>query len=570
MKFIHRLYRHLPWFNLPVATLAALLQRTPVLRVASAAETAIVGSPVGQMLRSVFTAAASLGAVHALAGATQLSASTASPLSARVGTALSPSVALTVTGAQSAPGSFRVSGTIPPGLSISGLTGSGGNINGATLVMSGTPTTAGTYTIVFRAWEFANQAGDASSNFNYVVNVAAAANTAPAFSLQPVSQTVSAGGSVTFNSNATGTPLPTYQWFKDGTAVSGATAISLTLSNVQPAQAGSYTVVATNAAGTATSNAATLTVAAAVVAPVVVTQPPTALRLVVGQSLALNVSATGTGLAYQWKRVTSGGVVNVAGATGATLYVVSGATLANPKPLVVRAAGPSLGALGVPGVLSDPKMELFAGSTKNTENDNWGGSAIVSNAMAAVGAFSYVSAGSLDAALLANATGSDNSVAISAGATAPAGTGAVIAEVYDATPSASFNATTTPRLINLSVRKDVGAVLTMGFVIGGATGKTMLVRAIGPTLAAFGVGGTMADPKVELFDSTGKSLALNDNWGGTAALSGAFTDTGAFALGTTSADAALLITLAPGNYTAQVTVATGTTGVALVEVYEVP
>jgi hypothetical protein len=110
----------------------------------------------------------------------------------------------------------------------------------------------------------------------------------------------------------------------------------------------------------------------------------------------------------------------------------------------------------------------------------------------------------------------------------------------------------------------------MGFVIGGATAKTMLIRAIGPTLAGFGVPGVVSDPKIELFDQGGKSLAANDNWGGAAALATAFADTGAFALNAGSADAALLATLAPGNYTAQVTVATGVTGVALVEAYDVP
>jgi hypothetical protein len=98
----------------------------------------------------------------------------------------------------------------------------------------------------------------------------------------------------------------------------------------------------------------------------------------------------------------------------------------------------------------------------------------------------------------------------------------------------------------------------------------MLVRAVGPGLAVFGVGGTIDDPKVELFDATGKTVATNDNWGGTAALTATFTDTGAFNLPATSRDAALLVTLAPGHYTAKVSVASGATGLALVEVYEAP
>ena len=62
----------------------------------------------------------------------------------------------------------------------------------------------------------------------------------------------------------------------------------------------------------------------------------------------------------------------------------------------------------------------------------------------------------------------------------------------------------------------------------------------------------------------------NDNWGGGSSLAAAFTQVGAFALAPDSRDAALLVTLEPGNYTVQVSGAGGTTGVALVEVYEVP
>jgi hypothetical protein len=83
---------------------------------------------------------------------------------------------------------------------------------------------------------------------------------APSFTTQPSSQTVSAGANVTFTSVATGAPTPSYQWFKDGNAISGATSASLTLNNVQSSSAGTYTVVASNGVASTTSNAATLTV----------------------------------------------------------------------------------------------------------------------------------------------------------------------------------------------------------------------------------------------------------------------------------------------------------------------
>ena len=101
-----------------------------------------------------------------------------------------------------------------------------------------------------------------------------------------------------------------------------------------------------------------------------------------------------------------------------------------------------------------------------------------------------------------------------------------------------------------------------------------LALAIGPSLTAFGVAGALADPRLRVF--TGAALiAENDNWSivpaDTAATAQAARDTGAFALANGSKDAALILTLAPGAYTAQVSGADGaSTGVALIEVYEVP
>jgi hypothetical protein len=150
-------------------------------------------------------------------------------------------------------------------------------------------------------------------------------------------------------------------------------------------------------------------------------------------------------------------------------------------------------------------------------------------------------------------------------------TGAVIAELYDATPSDSF-AASTPRLINVSVLKRInaGEVLTAGFAISGPTMKQVLIRAVGPTLGGspFNITGVMADPKLELFSGQ-TTINSNDNWSGITP-SAVFESVGAFALSSNSRDAALVVTLRPGTYTAQVTGVNGTAGLALVEVYEVP
>jgi len=116
-------------------------------------------------------------------------------------------------------------------------------------------------------------------------------------------------------------------------------------------------------------------------------------------------------------------------------------------------------------------------------------------------------------------------------------------------------------LMNLSTRVTLGAgaVLNPGFVVGGGTPRRVLVRAIGPGLAAFGVAGVMANPTVTVF-SGALQFGANDDWGGDAQLNAVFAAVGAFGLPATSKDAAVLLTLPPGAYTAIVRGATPTEG----------
>lgn len=102
--------------------------------------------------------------------------------------------------------------------------------------------------------------------------------------------------------------------------------------------------------------------------------------------------------------------------------------------------------------------------------------------------------------------------------------------------------------------------------------RRVLIRAVGPTLASFGVSGTLADPKLEIYQGS-NLIASNDNWGsgGDAAIIAATTSSvGAFALNSGSKDAVIITNLGAGGYTAQVSGVGGTTGVAIVEVYELP
>ena len=535
---------------------------------------------------------------------------------------------LVVTAGQSATLSIDASGSPLPtyqwqknGVSIAGATGADYTINSAQAA------DGGIYKVIL------SSSGTTQTSNEVGLTVVAAVVTPVAIVSQPNAQTINLGQNVTFAVQATGNPLPTYQWQKNGANISGATSPSYAITSAQAGDAGNFRVIVTNSAGSVTSTQVALTVITTVVSPVAITSQPVAQTVTVGQNATFTVQATGTTPGYQWQKngatipgatnasytiadaqssdagdyrvvitnsansVTSSAVtltVNVpvpvitnpgrlinlsvlapissAGDNFTLGYVVNGASATNAKPLVIRAAGPSLGALGVGGTLADPQLELFAGPTKTGGNDDWGGSNQTAAAMAAVGAFAYTGATSRDAAVAASITSRDNSVKISASPNASTGTGIVIAEVYDATPAASFDANT-PRLINFSVLKNVTTKVTLGFVIGGGTNKTVLIRAIGPTLgiAPFNVGGAIPDPKVELFNGASISIGTNDNWAGTAELTAAFIATGAFALSATSKDAALITTLVPGNYTVEVTPATGTAGgTALLEVYDVP
>ena len=155
-------------------------------------------------------------------------------------------------------------------------------------------------------------------------------------------------------------------------------------------------------------------------------------------------------------------------------------------------------------------------------------------------------------------------------------TGVALAEVYDATPAGAYGASS-PRLVNLSARVEVGTggnVLIAGFVIGGSTGRTVLLRASGPAIAAapFDVPGTLHDPELLITNlASGAVVGTNSAWAGDPEISGTAASVGAFAWNDPSSlDSAILVTLPPGNYTATVEGAAGDTGVALVEVYEVP
>jgi hypothetical protein len=256
------------------------------------------------------------------------------------------------------------------------------------------------------------------------------------------------------------------------------------------------------------------------------------------------------------------------GATIAGFYVSGSA----PKQILVRGIGPGLAQFGVNGVLSNPTLTLYDNKgVVVATNSGWANDAKIAAAGDAVGAFKLVS-GSKDAAILATLAPG----AYTAQVQSDSDNGAVLIEAYDVDSNA---AVPTKQLINISTRGNAGSgenAIFGGFYVSGNEPKKVLIRAVGPGLAQYNVSGVLADPVVKVYDSQGHVIATNDNWGAQLApasaadITAAETATGAFPLAPASADAALVLTLTPGAYTAVVTGVNNTSGNALIEIYEVP
>jgi hypothetical protein len=254
-------------------------------------------------------------------------------------------------------------------------------------------------------------------------------------------------------------------------------------------------------------------------------------------------------------------------------FVIGGS---GSKKVLIRGDGPTLSQFGVTGVLADPLLGLFNSSgTEIASNSTWGGTATLTSIFSQVGAFA-LPAGSSDAALYQTLQAGAFTAQVSS---TSGDTGVVLVEIYDADTG-----TPASRFVNLSARSQVGTgsqSLIAGFVIGGTGNETVLVRGSGPALSQFGVAGVLAAPQLTLYDSGGNAVATDTGWGNATVKGGSsaqatlvkataatFAQVGAFALPANSPDCAFVATLPPGAYTANVSGVNATTGVALVEIYE--
>jgi len=453
----------------------------------------------------------------------------------------------------------------------------------------------------------------------------------PAIAVQPIGQTVNLGGNISFSVAASGLGPLTYQWFFNGSPIAGGTGATLAFQSIQLGNAGTYTVAVSNSSGTATSNQAVLFVTNPANGPVLVAQP-VSQSISSGATVVFSVAAQPSPTtSYQWYQngVTIAGatdsklMIRTASATNAGQYncvvsdstgssssatamlaistlagtprivnmsvlgrlqssltlgfVLGGASTSVPESMLVRGVGPALANFGVPGFLPDPEFSIVQQSNGYVlaSNSGWGTPLVniapVGAADAAAGAFPLADPTSLDAAsvmpLPVSAGGYTVQVKGKSG-----DSGIVLAEIYDA--SVGGATASSIRLVNLSCLNYVpsGGALTAGFVIDGPSAETVLIRAIGPSLSGYGTPSPLPDPEVTLQPLGSNTLvASNTRWAGDTQIAAAATAIGAFALpDPSSGDSAVLVTLAPGAYTAQITSAGGGAGNALVEVYEVP
>ncbi|OUW18207.1 MAG: hypothetical protein CBD18_03165 [Opitutales bacterium TMED158] len=299
--------------------LVALLQRTPVIKYAFQFEKALA-APVAKLIKATTYVATGMGLFHATAGATTYVINPASPADATVGEEFA--LAFDITGTPADASSWRVTGQIPPGLTVSGLVGDNVNTEDP-VTIQGVPTQAGTFNITVQPWNGQNQTAQTTTETTITIIVAEGAPDPPMILRNPASTRVPTGGRAQFFFERQGV-VDSIQWFKDGTEIAGATGATLIIPDVSAADEGEYTVEVTNVAASALSGAGALTIDDEATADLV------------------NLATRGF--------VGTGADIMIGGLT-----VLGGST----KTVLVRGLGPELTRQGVPGALADPELKVF-------------------------------------------------------------------------------------------------------------------------------------------------------------------------------------------------------------------
>jgi len=421
-----------------------------------------------------------------------------------------------------------------------------------------------------------------SATATLIVSLSAPVNEAPTITQQPMSATVLAGGNVTFAVTASGTPAPSYQWEKNGVAISGATNPALTLAGVSAGDSASYRVVVSNIAGSVTSFAATLTVnesAPVNVAPTI-TQQPMSATVLAGSTVTFAVTATGTPApSYQWEK----NGVAMTGATNPalTLAGVSVNDSANYRVVVSNVAGSVTSSAAALTINEPAPVNVAPTITQQPMSATVLAGSTVTFAVTASGtpAPSYqwekngvaIGGATNPALTLAGVSANDGAnyrvvVTNNAGSVTSAPATLTVVARYVAPPVEPQRSIL---LTTVEVR-NANSWVASSFEVPPGSAQRYLVRVLGPTLAAVGGSGAIADPKFDLYQG-GSPTVSNDNWGGEADIVIASSQMGATPfVSANSMDAASIVTLSPGYAVIVVSGVNGATGNALVEVYLLP
>jgi hypothetical protein len=252
-------------------------------------------------------------------------------------------------------------------------------------------------------------------------------------------------------------------------------------------------------------------------------------------------------------------------------FIVQGTA---PKKVIIRAIGPELTQFGVPNAMADPTMELHNGTGALIgSNDNWQqtiiGGIITSSQVVAIQGSGHLPGDPRESAIIAELP-PGNYTAIVRGATNT--TGVALVEVYNLSSSSDSI------LGNISTRSLVQTgdnIMIGGFIVQGSTPRRVIIRAIGPELSAppYNIPNALANPTLELHNGTGALIASNENWM-TTIIGGIITSNqvpdimNSGHAPTDARESAIVANLPPGNYTAILRGFSNTTGVALVEVYD--
>jgi hypothetical protein len=390
---------------------------------------------------------------------------------------------------------------------------------------------------------------------------------------------VKAGTRITFTATAEAWPAPTYQWRRDNTPLPGVTGPTLEFGTVTLAHAGTYTAIASNRAGSGLSNSIVLVVNPAeeeILQPVI-TLHPISQTAAPFTDVTFNAAASGA-VTFQWEK----NGAPLAGATSSTLTLrsVTSSDDATYAVIATNSAG-SVGSYGARLVVRDAALPPSV-SVRPTHQI---GGALTTVSFTA--AFSGTPAPSLqwrkNGVALAGATGdtltlealtSNDAATYTVVATNSSGSvvsNPAVLEVSE--PPAPEPPSSGPYVASTLVRRlaTVGPYsVTADFVVEGSVPRSILIRAIGPTLGSLGLTGFLVDPVLDVYQG-GTLLAHNTAWGGGSLLIHTFNQVGAFPIADpASKDAAVLVTLMPGAYRAVVSGANGATGLVLIDIYAAP